>query len=857
MPSEAELESLVTRFLGDNKDLLSKIRESETALGKYGGVVDSTARRVGTAFDRMGSSAVSSFGAIVGVVGATSAVFKSVQLASEAELLSASFEVLLGSAQQAQKTLGDLRTFALETPFQLPEIVESAKQMVAFGEEADSLVPTMRLLGEVSGGLQIPLKELAYLYGTLRAQGRAYTVDIRQFAMRGIPIYLELAKALGLVAANAKRLDRETYQRLDKMIEQGAVDFTMVEKAFQRMTGPGGQFFGQLEKQSKTVIGLFNAMREEVDTALKTIGNTLIEGLNLKEVIRQVSALAQGVNQFLEGLSPRVRGVMLAVAGLLGLTIALAVAWKVVAAAVTFAFGGLNLVLAAGIAAVVGGIAVWVESVGGLEKAWYKVKGAAEDFWKFVEPMLPALAAGLLIATGPLAPMLVMVGLLIRNWEEVAAVVSRFWNEAQPVLRAFRSLMAEVGYTVRERVIDGIAAAVKIIKELAFWVRAAAVGLNEWWRDLDGTSKGVLAALGGGLTVLVALNDKFVKTFGNFRDHMVDMLLFTEFLWTKFSDLAALAITSVLYGFGKFSEDVQHFFKSTVPTALVWFLDSWEKMFTAAFNIGKAFVDNLVAMIVLGIASVPDIIEGKFDLAGALGQQMKLFRGQVAREVAKVEAPKFPAREETKRERDLLTQLIFPVLSIEEQWQLFREGKLLKFWQEKVRDAAFAVGEILGNVGQDAEAKMGQAGAAAGDAFSNEFGKHLRFDSVLATSAEAMSRIAEYRDSFPSDLPRRFPTVPRVPLSQAPMPREIIRPVMVEFGEAIRNVTVPALPPAPPPREVGREPLDIMPREVKVGQAPPPNRAEEDAVTLLTQLLAVSQQIRDQPHVVLTGAGIG
>ena len=70
--------------------------------------------------------------------------------------------------------------------------------MLAYSSTVDNVVDELVMLGNVASGVGAPLQDIAYLYGTLRTQGRAFTVDIRQFAGRGIPIYEELAKVLGV-----------------------------------------------------------------------------------------------------------------------------------------------------------------------------------------------------------------------------------------------------------------------------------------------------------------------------------------------------------------------------------------------------------------------------------------------------------------------------------------------------------------------------------------------------------------------------------------------------------------------------------------------------------------------------------
>ena len=113
---------------------------------------------------------------------------------------------------------------------------------MAYGFAAKELIPTMRSLGSVAIATGTRLDDMAYIYGTLRSQGRAYSRDLMQFAMRGIPIYEELAKVMGVGA-----------DKIQKMASpQGKIGFKEVEKAFKNMTTNGGKFAGIIDGYMKT-----------------------------------------------------------------------------------------------------------------------------------------------------------------------------------------------------------------------------------------------------------------------------------------------------------------------------------------------------------------------------------------------------------------------------------------------------------------------------------------------------------------------------------------------------------------------------------------------------------------------------
>lgn len=181
---------------------------------------------------------------------------------------------------------------AARTPFDLTSIAQGAKQMLAFGSNVESVVDEIVMLGNVASGVSAPLGDLIYLYGTLRSQGRAYTVDIRQFAGRGIPIYEELGKVL-----NADR------QELNKLVTEGKVGFPEVEKAFKNMTSEGGIYFNLMQEQSKSLTGMLSNLGDAWDSALNKIGQDnqdlftgAIQGaIDLVENMDQIIRIVQAV----------------------------------------------------------------------------------------------------------------------------------------------------------------------------------------------------------------------------------------------------------------------------------------------------------------------------------------------------------------------------------------------------------------------------------------------------------------------------------------------------------------------------------------------------------------------------------
>lgn len=196
---------------------------------------------------------------------------------------------MVGSAAKASDLLNEISQFAAKTPFEFPELATTTKQLLSFGFGIDDAMASMKMLGDVSASMNVPIGDLAYLFGTLRAQGRAFTIDIRQFAMRGIPIYEYLGQVLKTDTAGVQ-----------EMVEAGKVGFPEVEKAFTLMTSAGGRFAGGMEAQSRSLTGLFSTLSDNVGFVTRQF-----LGIDLGGNIREGSIFAivkQGVDALITGL---------------------------------------------------------------------------------------------------------------------------------------------------------------------------------------------------------------------------------------------------------------------------------------------------------------------------------------------------------------------------------------------------------------------------------------------------------------------------------------------------------------------------------------------------------------------------
>lgn len=211
--------------------------------------------------EKMSVSLTKVLGIIGGVTALKNFVTELVNVRGQFQQLEIAFSTMLKSKEKADKLMSELVDIAAKTPFDLQGVASSAKQMIAYGSSAENVGDELVMLGNVAAGVGSQLSEIAYLYGTLRTQGRAYAVDIRQFAGRGIPIYEELAKVLGV-----------TKDEVSGLVKEGKVGFKEVEQAFKNMTSESGIYYNLMQEQSKSLTGQLSNLGDALDTMLNEIG---------------------------------------------------------------------------------------------------------------------------------------------------------------------------------------------------------------------------------------------------------------------------------------------------------------------------------------------------------------------------------------------------------------------------------------------------------------------------------------------------------------------------------------------------------------------------------------------------------
>lgn len=264
------------KLLSDNEQALDRYSEKWDELADHAEEAGETLSSALSGSENQADALTASLGKLGKMAAAAFTIDKAIdfgkqvfQVRAEMQSLEMSYTTMLRSKEKADALLKDAVEFSATTPFDLQQVASASKQLLAFGSSAEHITDELRMMGDVAAGLNVPLNDLIYLYGTLRASGRVTTIDIRQFAQRGIPIYDELAKVMGVAK-----------EEIGDLVTAGKVGFQDIENAFKDMTAEGSQFGGLMNNLSKTFEGRISNIGDALYQMKNEIGKALEEPIS-------------------------------------------------------------------------------------------------------------------------------------------------------------------------------------------------------------------------------------------------------------------------------------------------------------------------------------------------------------------------------------------------------------------------------------------------------------------------------------------------------------------------------------------------------------------------------------------------
>lgn len=229
-----------------------KARDAGGGFSWFGRTVSSVGRTAMLGFGVMGVAGT----AVIGMLGGMG-----VQALIAAEQTEVGFTTMLGSAEKARSFMLELESFAAKTPFEMQGLTSAAQGLLAFGFEADKILPMLTAIGDAAGGLSAGtegINRMSRVFGQIQAKGKATTEDLMQLAEIGIPVWEILAQKIGTDIPTA----------MEKVTKGEVNAQTTIEGLLE---GMNQRFGGLMEKQANTIGGLWSTLMDTIRIKSKNV----------------------------------------------------------------------------------------------------------------------------------------------------------------------------------------------------------------------------------------------------------------------------------------------------------------------------------------------------------------------------------------------------------------------------------------------------------------------------------------------------------------------------------------------------------------------------------------------------------
>lgn len=264
--TDANYTTILERLNAEIKRLDAANRDAVASSKNYGTSVESLTKTHSRLLDTVGQLK-RAFALIFSVSQIRNYISSIAQVRGEFELQQRSLQALLGDTRAANAIFNKTVALAVQSPYQIKDLISYTKQLAAYRIEQDKLYDTTKRLADVSAGLGIDMQRTILAYGQVKAAAYLRGTEVRQFTEAGINLYGELQRYFQEVKGEAY-----TTAQIVDMISKRKVTFEDIEAIFKRMTDQGGMFYNMQAIQAETLIGKIANLKDSIDVMLNDIG---------------------------------------------------------------------------------------------------------------------------------------------------------------------------------------------------------------------------------------------------------------------------------------------------------------------------------------------------------------------------------------------------------------------------------------------------------------------------------------------------------------------------------------------------------------------------------------------------------
>lgn len=241
------------------------------------------------------------FAAIGAAVGASIGI--GVNFNKQMETYQTSFEVMTGSYETAANLVEELKNRAAATPFDLTDLADTTQLLMNYGFTTDNVISSMEMLGDIAQGDSDKLTRVATAYGQMSSAGKVSLEDVKQMIEAGFNPLQEITETTG-----------ESMASLYDRISHGTISVDEITAAMVRSTSAGGKYYKSMDKQSQTLQGRWNTLKDTFAEATGKLTKGISDWLSNKGIPAANKAIEWLAENF-EDLVPIIETVIAAAAG--------------------------------------------------------------------------------------------------------------------------------------------------------------------------------------------------------------------------------------------------------------------------------------------------------------------------------------------------------------------------------------------------------------------------------------------------------------------------------------------------------------------------------------------------------------
>mgnify|MGYP002768562563 CR=1 FL=1 len=241
------------------------------------------------------------FAAIGAAVGASIGI--GVNFNKQMETYQTSFEVMTGSYETAANLVEELKTRAAATPFDLTDLADTTQLLMNYGFTTDNVIGSMEMLGDIAQGNADKMTRIATAYGQMSSAGKVTLEDVKQMIEAGFNPLQEITETTG-----------ESMASLYERISDGTISVDEITAAMVRSTSEGGKYYKSMDKQSQTLQGRWNTLKDTFAAATGKLTKGINDWLSNKGIPAANKAI-EWLSENFEDLVPIIETVIAAAAG--------------------------------------------------------------------------------------------------------------------------------------------------------------------------------------------------------------------------------------------------------------------------------------------------------------------------------------------------------------------------------------------------------------------------------------------------------------------------------------------------------------------------------------------------------------